>query len=105
MRSASPGWPGLRSAVSVGGVDMARRPKPLGLVQGIRLCPDDSCDRVKIEWVGFRHGSYVTNITQDEAVTLRIKLEAEVRRIAEAKGYTCPSWVRLLEARRNRQII
>ena len=73
---------------------------PAGVVNGIKLCDERSCDRIDIHYSGKRGGTYMTSLIADEAVTLIIKLEAEVRRLAAKKGYTDPALVRLIESRR-----
>lgn len=73
---------------------------PAGVITGIVLCDERSCDRIDVHFDGKRGGSYMVSFTQDVAVDLILKLEAEVWRQASKKGYTCPSLARMLEARR-----
>lgn len=78
---------------------------PAGVVTGIKLCDERSCDRIDVHYDGLRGGTYMTSMIADQAVTLIIKLEAEVRRCAARKGYTDPALVRLIESRLGRQAV
>lgn len=73
---------------------------PAGVITGVRMCSESTCDRVEVHLDGVRGGTYMISVTPDEGVSLIIKLEAEVRRLAGKKGYTCPSLTRLIEHRR-----